>query len=160
MAQLRRFASAEDCQLSEITKIHRLALLCIVDLPWGIPDGKRLVGKSRILGGSPKRACCIVWCITTGSSLNTPGAVMALHTAGGLLEWHPHAHAVALNGALLDDGSFVELAYVDEELIQEFFSEKVFDFLLGAGLIGQDTVSSMRSWEHSGKAVPSYSSRI
>lgn len=79
-----------------------------------------------------------------------PGAVMALHTAGTMLEWNPHLHTIALNGAIGEDGSFEKLPVVDQELIQEFFSEKVFDFLLKTELIDQNTVESMRSWKHSG----------
>ncbi len=79
-----------------------------------------------------------------------PGAVMALHSAGTLLEWNPHIHTLALNGAIREDGSFAELGEVDQELLQEFFSDKVFDFLLRAELLDQDTIDSMRSWKHSG----------
>lgn len=75
---------------------------------------------------------------------------MAMHTAGSELQWHPHLHTIALDGAVLDDGHFVELGLVDQELVQEFFEEKVFAFLLKAGLIEQDTVLSMRAWEHTG----------
>jgi hypothetical protein len=38
-----------------------------------------------------------------------PGAVMALHTAGSLLNWHPHCHGIFLDGGILPDGSFVQL---------------------------------------------------
>ena len=78
------------------------------------------------------------------------GAVMALHTAGSLLNWHPHIHMIALDGALFDDGAFRQLELVDTELLQEFFSEKVFAFLLKAELIDEAVVDSMRRWEHSG----------
>ena len=79
-----------------------------------------------------------------------PGAVMALHSAGSLLNWHPHIHSIALDGGILPDGSFVQLPEVDTELLQEFFAEKVFAFLLEAELIDQETVDSMNAWEHSG----------
>ncbi len=41
---------------------------------------------------------------------------MALHTAGSLLEWNPHLRALALSGAALDNGHFVELREIDVEL--------------------------------------------
>lgn len=78
------------------------------------------------------------------------GAVMALHTAGSLLEWNPHLHTLALDGAVLDDGHFVPLPEIDSELVQEFFAEKVFIFLLAEELIDEETVKSMRGWKNSG----------
>ncbi|NLT46597.1 MAG: hypothetical protein GXX80_13980 [Thermotogaceae bacterium] len=75
---------------------------------------------------------------------------MSLHTAGTLLEWHPHLHVMALDGAFAEDGSFVELPEIDEKLIEEFFSEKVLEFLLKRELLDEETVLSMKSWEHSG----------
>ena len=80
----------------------------------------------------------------------TPGAVMALHTSGSLLNYHPHIHAIALDGGMLPDGSFVQLPEVDTALLEEFFAEKVFRFLLDEQLLDEQTVESMRSWEHSG----------
>ena len=79
-----------------------------------------------------------------------PGAVMALHPAGSLLEWNPHSHAIALDGAVLDGGHFVKLPAIDQELLQEFFSQKVIAFLLAQGLIDERVIDNMRSWKHSG----------
>lgn len=75
---------------------------------------------------------------------------MAIHTAGSLLNWHPHIHAIALDGTVHDDGAFRQLEQVDTELLGEFFAEKVFSFLLEAGLLDDEVVSSIRSWKHSG----------
>lgn len=79
-----------------------------------------------------------------------PGAVMALHTSGSLLNWHPHIHGIFLDGGILPDGSFELLPEVDAALLQEFFAAKVLAFLLEAELIDQNTVNSMKTWEHSG----------
>lgn len=78
------------------------------------------------------------------------GAVMALHTAGDLLHWHPHIHCIALNGTVLDDGHFLELQDVDSAKLEQRFSEKVFGALLGEELLSEDAVQSMKSWSHSG----------
>ena len=78
------------------------------------------------------------------------GAVMALHSAGELLNWHPHIHALALNGVVLDDGAFVELSQVDTNLLEKLFSENIFQALLARELISQEVVDSMKSWPHSG----------
>ncbi len=79
-----------------------------------------------------------------------PAAVLALHTAGALLNWHPHIHGIFLNGGILPDQSFVELPEVDGELLEANFPEKVFSFLLREERIEQSTIDSMKSWEHSG----------
>ena len=82
-----------------------------------------------------------------------PGAVMALHTWGNLLNWHPHVHSMVLDGAMSESGEFLPLKSLDTELLTERFSEKVFATLLNRQLIDQETVQSMKSWEHSGFAV-------
>ena len=64
--------------------------------------------------------------------------------------WHPHIHGIFLDGGILADGSVVRLPEVDTALFQEFFAEKVFSFLLEAELLDQNTVDSMKAWEHSG----------
>ena len=43
----------------------------------------------------------------------TPGAVMALHTAGDLLNWHPHIHTIAVNGVVADGGAFLSLSSIN-----------------------------------------------
>lgn len=90
------------------------------------------------------------WCEYVEST--NPGktaAVASLHNSGALLNWHPHIHAIILAGTIQDD-TFHPIEEIDTELIQEFFSEKVFDFLLKKELISQETINSMKSWDHSG----------
>lgn len=83
------------------------------------------------------------------SDWNT-GSVMALHTAGDLLNFHPHIHSLGLHGALDPDGNFHLLNSVDTEYLSRQFSEYVFDALLEAELLEQQTVDDMKCWEHSG----------
>jgi len=78
------------------------------------------------------------------------GTVMALHTAGDLLNWPPHIHAIALSGVVLDDGHFLELADIDAAELEVRFANKVFTALLATELITEETVDSMKSWSHSG----------
>ena len=70
------------------------------------------------------------------------GAVLALHTAGDLLHWHPHVHMLGLNGSLLDDGHFLKLSNVDAAALENRFADKVFDALLDEQLITQETVDA------------------
>ncbi len=80
----------------------------------------------------------------------TTGSVLALHTAGDLLNWHPHIHAIVLDGAVLDDGHFLELPNVDLDKLQRSFEDNVFRALLNEELISIETIESMRTWSHSG----------
>jgi hypothetical protein len=82
-----------------------------------------------------------------------PGSVMALHTAGSLLEHNPHLHCVTSDGMFLPDGTFVELGFVDCEKLQALFEHKLLSILLHQGIISQTVVSQITSWKHSGFSV-------
>jgi hypothetical protein len=78
------------------------------------------------------------------------GAVMALHTAGDLLHFHPHIHAIALNGVIDQAGHFHELASIDTAKLESLFQKKILQALVHKKLITEDIVTNMLSWEHSG----------
>ena len=80
-------------------------------------------------------------------------AVMALHTAGDLLNWHPHLHSIVLAGTVDDDGVFHKIEQINAELLEEMFAKKVFRLLLDKGLISEETIDVMKSWQHSGFKV-------
>ena len=75
---------------------------------------------------------------------------MSLHSAGDLLNWHPHIHSQVLSGTVDENGKFHPLEHIDTELIEEMFAEKVFLFLLEKELISEEAVCNMKSWNHSG----------
>jgi len=75
---------------------------------------------------------------------------MAVHSAGALLNWHPHIHCLLLAGTVDENNNFHPIKNIDTELLQEFFADKVFNFLLEKELITQDIVDSMKAWSHSG----------
>ncbi|MBX7145438.1 MAG: transposase [Oligoflexia bacterium] len=79
----------------------------------------------------------------------TPAAVQALHSAGDVLGWHPHVHGLYLAGALLPDGSFQPVT-VDQTRLELLFADKVLKALQHEGLLSQDDIDNMKSWEHSG----------
>ena len=79
----------------------------------------------------------------------SPGAVLALHSNGDLLQWHPHIHSIALAGAFLPDGSFLHIE-INQEQLTDRFAKLVLDSLLKTDLINQDIIDNMNSWEHSG----------
>ncbi len=55
---------------------------------------------------------------------------MALHTAADLLYFHPHIHALALDGIIEPYGQFHRLTQIDVGLIQEEFELRIFNALL------------------------------
>ena len=83
----------------------------------------------------------------------TPGAVLALHSAGDLIAFHPHSHGLFLAGAILPDGIFQALS-IDAQRLQELFADKVLAALRDEpslkDVFTQDIVDNMKSWEHSG----------
>ena len=73
---------------------------------------------------------------------------MALHTAGDLLNFHPHIHSLGLHGAIDHAGKFHLLQSVDTRYLTRQFADYVFQALLEVELIDQDTVDSIKAWEH------------
>jgi hypothetical protein len=79
--------------------------------------------------------------------------VMALHTAGDLLHFHPHIHSLALDGGRDKIGTFHPLQELDTAELESLFAENVFQALREENLITDETIENMRSWEHSGFSV-------
>jgi hypothetical protein len=83
----------------------------------------------------------------------TPAAIMSLHTAGDLLNFHPHLHALVLSGVVDSSGTYLEIGKIDRELLTEFFAEEVYKIFLDRELLSEDDIRSMRSWPNSGFSV-------
>lgn len=83
----------------------------------------------------------------------TPAGIMSLHTAGDLLNFHPHLHALLLPGVIDSSGKYLEIAQIDQELLCEYFSEEVFKVFLDQELLSEEDIMSMKSWTHSGFSV-------
>lgn len=88
--------------------------------------------------------------VPSGLDDTTPAAVMALHTAGDLLNFHPHIHALVLDGTIDQYGKFSQLPAPDTEQIAAAFGSNVFNALLKRDLLTEDTIINMASWPHSG----------
>jgi hypothetical protein len=78
---------------------------------------------------------------------------MALHTSGNLLQFHPHIHAIALDGIMDRVGEFYAESDFDESLLEKEFKTHVFNSLLDKELITQDVIDDMNSWGNSGFSV-------
>jgi hypothetical protein len=83
----------------------------------------------------------------------TPAGIMSLHTAGDLINFHPHLHALLLPGVIDSYGNYLEIAEIDQELLCEYFSEEVFEMFLERELLSEEDVLLMKSWKHSGFSV-------
>ena len=83
----------------------------------------------------------------------TPAAIMSLHTAGDLLNFHPHIHALVLSGVVDSYGNYLEIENIDRELLTEFFAEEVYQIFLKKGLLSEEDIRSMKSWPNSGFSV-------
>ena len=78
------------------------------------------------------------------------GMVMALHTAGEELNFHPHIHAIALDGAINESGNFAQLPSLDTTILESYFQQKVLNQLIAANVIEEEVTTNMATWEHSG----------
>ena len=78
---------------------------------------------------------------------------MSLHTAGDLLNFHPHLHALVLSGGVDSSGNYLEIINIDRELLTEFFAEEVYKIFLNKGLLSEEDICSMRSRPNSGFSV-------
>jgi len=81
------------------------------------------------------------------------GMVVAVHSSGDFLRWHPHAHAVVPRGGWLACGEWVPVPYLDELAAERLFRHKVLSFLKEEGLISEERIELLLSWRHSGFSV-------
>ncbi len=79
-----------------------------------------------------------------------PGMIGGIQTFGELVHFHPHIHAIATDGAFAPDGTFICLPRSETDLLLTAWQTKVFELLVAADKIDQQTVHQMRSWPHSG----------
>lgn len=92
------------------------------------------------------------WCELVDDALPdmSPGMIMSLHTAGDLLNFHPHVHGLALHGALDKSGVFHSLEAIDTDWLSVVFARHLFAALKQEELITDDTIKEMSAWQHSG----------
>ena len=82
-----------------------------------------------------------------------PGAVIAIHTFGDFLGWHPHLHILCTDGCFYGNpaaAGFRVAPLFELKHLEAIFRHKVFTILLSKGKITQDMVDMLMSWRHSG----------
>jgi len=85
----------------------------------------------------------------------TCGAILAIHTAGNLLQWNPRVHGIVSEGLFDRQSKFHHMPDLDAKLVKDLFCEKLLAELLKNKRISSGLVSSMASWRHSGFSVHS-----
>jgi hypothetical protein len=83
----------------------------------------------------------------------TPGMVAGIQTFGELINYHPHIHAIATDGALTPDGTFLFLPRIVKQQLLDVCQDKVFELFVREGKINAETSDQMHHWPHSGFSV-------
>ncbi len=76
------------------------------------------------------------------------GMVAFTATAGDLLNSNPHVHAIAPRGGWDNGGSWVPVAFVDNDAAERLFRAKVISILTGEGLLSDERAQDLMSWNH------------
>jgi hypothetical protein len=79
-----------------------------------------------------------------------PGIVMAIHTFGDYLDFHPHLHALVAEGLFVQGGLFHVMPQVSLKPLEKLFQAKIIAFLVKKGLLPPERARMLQSWKHSG----------
>ena len=88
------------------------------------------------------------------TALNLPegvgGAVMAIHTFGEYLDFHPHLHALVADGLFTRSGMFHVMPELSLAPLEELFRARVISFLVKKELLLPERARMLLGWRHSG----------
>lgn len=79
-----------------------------------------------------------------------PAMVAVVHTAGDMLGWHPHVHALVPRGGWLPDGRWEPVPYLDAGAAEKLLRHKVLRFLVEKDLLFTERAELLLSWRHTG----------
>ena len=85
-----------------------------------------------------------------GERKAVPGAIISVHTAGNLLNFHPHLHALVTRGVFSADGAFLPVSRIPSRILARVFAHHLLAMLKGEGKIDERTIQKMQAWKHSG----------
>gem|GEM_PF-6959537 len=80
----------------------------------------------------------------------TPGLVLCVQSHGDSLNFNPHLHGIATDGAFLPDGTWCPLGVADSEKLQTLFMHRVLTALKQKELIDDAVIEQLVSQTHSG----------
>jgi len=87
---------------------------------------------------------------TVGLPDGLPGIVMAIHTFGEYMDFHPHLHALVADGLFMRDGRFHVMPEASLKPLEELFRARIITVLTQKGLLPPDRARMLRGWVHSG----------
>src|SRR3989337_2632241 len=75
------------------------------------------------------------------------GGIYCIHSQGSLFNYHPHIHALVPAG-IMKDGVFYEQRNRSTSVITEIFRARLLTVLLKQGVITQELINMLMSWNH------------
>ena len=84
-----------------------------------------------------------------------PGLILFVQTFGDLVNYNPHIHVLAADGAFDAHGSFTALPPIPRKLLEASFRKGVLDLLRREGLVSDTLAEKMLAWRHTGFSVHS-----
>lgn len=100
------------------------------------------------------RGCLVEWMREAlGWPEGVEAAVVAIHTFGEYLDFHPHLHALVADGLFGPGGEFRPLPDAPLRPLEEMFRARVIGFLRGRGLLAEERARMLLGWTHSGFSV-------
>ena len=84
-----------------------------------------------------------------------PGLVLFVQTFGDLVNFNPHVHVLAADGAFDADGGFSVLPPIPRKLLEPSFRKGVLALLRREGLVSDSLAEKMLAWRHTGFSVHS-----
>ena len=83
-----------------------------------------------------------------GSDGFRTGMVAVMATAGDLLNYNAHVHAIVPRGGWDDGGVWTPVPYIDNDVAERLFRGKVLAFLTLEGLLSDERARLLMSWNH------------
>ena len=75
------------------------------------------------------------------------GGIFCIQSQGSLLNHHPHVHALILAG-IIKEGKFYEQINIATDVIAKIFRARLLAVLLEQGIIKQELIDLLMSWNH------------
>jgi len=82
-----------------------------------------------------------------------PGIILFVQTFGDLVNFNPHIHVLAADGAFDADGLFSVLPPVPRKVVEPWFRAEVLTLLRQEGVISETLAGRMLAWRHTGFSV-------
>jgi hypothetical protein len=106
---------------------------------------RKLLGK---LSQCAAKALTKFFKISLHKKTGNPGVVIAIHTFGDYVRYHPHLHALVADGLFLESGYFYVMPKVDLRPLREIFRAHVLKMLKKEGLIDETFIKMIMQWQH------------